>query len=51
MHNHNFYNDYPLLDFAAFVHKFYNKNRFTNFRKATKDQKLLCDIDIIAIKG
>lgn len=51
MHSHNFVNNYALLDSAFFVHVFHNKNRFTNFKKATRDQSLLCGTDTIAIKG
>lgn len=51
MHNHNFDNDYSLPNSAIFVHVFYNKNMFTNFKKTIKDKKLLYDIDSLAIKG
>ena len=51
MHSHNSDNDYLLLNSTAFVHIFHNKNRFTNFRRATKNQRLLCGIETIIIGG
>ena len=51
MHSHNSDNDYLLLNSAASVHVFYDKNTFTNFRRAMRSQGLLCDIKIITIKG
>ena len=49
-HSHNSYNNYLLLDSATSVHVFYDKNRFINFRKAIKDQKLLYGTDTLAIE-
>lgn len=51
MHSHNSDNDYLFLDFATFVYIFYNKDRFINFRKTIRGQRLLYSIDTIVIKG
>ena len=40
-----------LLDFAASVHVFNMKERFSNFKKVLKGQSLLCGSDLISIKG
>lgn len=37
MYGHKFNNNYLLFDSIIFIHVSHNKNRFTNFRKATKD--------------
>lgn len=39
-----------LLDSATFVHIFNIKKRFSNFKKAFKDQGSLCGSNIISIK-
>lgn len=54
MYSHNSennYNNYWLLDFITFVHIFYNKDEFTNFKWAIRGQRLLCKIEIIMIKS
>ena len=51
VHSHNSDNNYSLLNSAAFVHIFHNKNKFTNFRRVTRGQGLLCGTKIIMIKG
>lgn len=51
MHNYNFDNNYSLLEFAAFIYVFYNKNRFINFGKITKGQKILNDINTIIVES
>ena len=51
MHSHNSDNNYSLLDSAASVHVFHDKDRFTNFRRATRGQGLLCGTDTITIEG
>lgn len=51
MNGYNSDNDYLLFNSATYVYVFYYKNRFINFKKATKDQELVCDIDIIIIKS
>ncbi len=40
-----------LLDFAAFVHVFNIKERFSNFKRALKSQGLLCGSNVISIEG
>lgn len=42
--------NYSLLDSAAFVYIFDLKERFSNFKKWTKRQRLLSDKKIIPIK-
>ena len=51
MHSYNSDNNYLLFDSAASVNVFHNKNRFINFRRATKIQGLLCGIETLTIKG
>lgn len=51
MYSYNFDNNYLLLDFATSIYVFYDKNRFINFKKATKSQKFLAVTDIIIIEG
>lgn len=51
MHRQNSDNDYLLLDSTAFIHDFHDKDRFINFRRATKGQELLCGMDNIIIEG
>lgn len=50
MHSHNFDHNYLLYNLATSIYIFYNKNRFTNFKKATKNQKILYNINTIIIK-
>lgn len=42
---------YILLDFAAFVRVFHDKERFMKFRRLMSEQKLLCRGEYIPIKG
>ena len=51
MHSHSFDNNDSLIDSAAFVYVIYDKNRFTNFQKAIRDQGLLYETDTIGIEG
>ena len=51
MHSYNSDNDYSFLDSATFVYVFHDKNRFTNFKRATKGQGLLSGIENITIEG
>ena len=51
VHSHNSDNNDLLLDTAASVHVFYDKNKFSNFKRATRGQELLCGIGVIMIKG
>ena len=51
VHSHNSDNNYSLLDSASSVHVFHNKDKFTNFKRATKGQGLLCGKEVITIKG
>ena len=51
MHSYNFDNNYLLLDSAASVYVFHDKDRFNNFKRAIKSQRLLCGIDTITIEG
>lgn len=51
IHSYNSDNNYSLLYSAASIYVFYNKDRFANFRRATKDQKMVCDINTITIEG
>ena len=51
VHSHNSDNNYLLLNFAASVHVFHNKDKFTNFKRATRGQRLLCGKEVITIKG
>lgn len=51
VHSHNSDNNYSLLDSAAFVHVFYDKDKFTNFKRATRGQGLLYSTEIITIEG
>lgn len=51
MHSYTSDNNYFLLDFAASVYIFHNKDKFTNLKKAIKGQRLLCGINIIIIKS
>ncbi len=49
VHSHNSDNNYSLLDSATFVHVFQDKDKFTNFRRVTRGQGLLCGIEVITI--
>lgn len=51
MYSHNSDNNYSLLDSATSVYIFYDKDKFTNFRRATRDQGSLCNIKVITIEG
>ena len=51
MHSHNCDNNYSLLDSVAFVHVFHDKDKFTNFRRVTKSQRLFYGTKIITIKS
>lgn len=51
MYSYNFDNNYLLLNYTTFVYIFDDKNRFTNFRKVIKGQKLLYNIKTITIKN
>lgn len=51
MHSHNSNNNYLLLDSATFVYVFHDKNKFTNFRKVIRGQRLLYGTKVIIIKG
>lgn len=44
-------NNCSLLILIAFIHIFHSKERFSNFERPAKKQKLLCDRKIILIKG
>lgn len=50
MYSYNFDNNYLLLNFTISVHVFHKKDTFTNFKRVTKDHKLLCSTKIIIIK-
>ena len=51
VHSHNSNNNYLLLDSAASVHVFYDKDKFTNFKRATRSQGLLCGTEVITIES
>ena len=51
VHSHNSDNNYSLLDSAASVHVFHNKDKFTHFKRATRGQGLLCGTEVIMIEG
>ena len=51
IYSHNSDNDYLLLNSATSVQVFHDKDRFINFRRATKDQRLLCGTETITIEG
>lgn len=40
MHNYNSKNYYLLLDLAALIQVFDNKNKFTNFKRVTESKKV-----------
>lgn len=50
IYSYNSDNNYLLLNFAISVYVFYNKNRFINLKKATRNQKLLYNTNIITIE-
>ncbi len=51
VYSHNSYNNYSLLNSAVSVHVFRDKDKYTNFRRATRDQGLLCGTEVIMIKS
>lgn len=51
MYSHNSDNNYLLFDFNFSVNVFHDKNKFINFKRVTRGQRLLCGIEIIMIKG
>lgn len=51
IHSQNFDNDYLLLDFAASIYVFHDKDRFTSFKRVIKNQKFLYGIDTIAVES
>lgn len=51
MHSHNSDNNYSLLDSVASVHLFHDKDKFTNFKRAIRGQRLLCGTEVIRIEG
>lgn len=51
VHSNNFDHNYLLLDFAVSIHVFYDKNKFTNFRRAIREQGLLYNTEVILIKS
>ena len=51
VHSHNSDNNYLLFDSATSIHLFHDKNKFTNFKGATRSQGLLCGTEVITIKG
>lgn len=50
MHSYNSDNTYLLLNFAASVYIFHKLDKFTNFKRAIREQKLFCGTEIILIK-
>lgn len=51
MHGYNSKNNYCLFDFTTSVYVVYDKDRSTNFRKATRGSELLYGTDSIAIES
>ena len=51
VYSYNSDNNYLLLDSAASLHVFYDKDKFNNFRRVTKSQELLSGKKVITIKG
>lgn len=51
MDSYNSDHHYLLLDFATAINIFYDKNKFINFRRVIKGQKLLYCLEIIMIEG
>lgn len=51
MHSHNLDNNYLLSDSTLFVHIFYDKDNFTNFKRAIRGQGLLYRTEVIIIEG
>lgn len=51
MHSHNFDNNYLLLDLAISIYIFHDKDKFINFKRVIKDQRLLYDTKIIIVKS
>ena len=51
VHSHNFDSIYLLFNIAAFDYIFDNKDKFVSFKRATRGQGLLCDTEVITIKG
>lgn len=50
MHGYYSNNNYLLLDFFIFIFIFHNKNKFTNFKKTIRGQRLLYGTEVITIK-
>lgn len=50
MHSFNSDNNDMLFNVTTFVYIFYDKNKFTNFRRITKNQKQLYKTEVIIIK-
>lgn len=51
MHSHNSDNNDSLLDFTTSIYIFYDKDKFTNFKRFTRGQELLYKIEVITIEG